>query len=140
MATIDQLIEQNAIQASTDFQWATQVPLDFTEASLQGVEEVLDAAHKGRVNEATRNSMINLLGSYVLHTAKTLNGGAYQMFEERPQPLLVCGLPNYSVGFLAMEKVAGRINGDEGDNIPFFYGGLVRAIERATPGSHALIV
>ena len=105
------------------------------------VEEVLGAAHKGQVSEETRRVwMTNLVGSYVLHTAKTLHGGEYQMFEERRQPLLVCGLPDYSVGFLAMEKVVGRISGDEGDNIPFLHEGLVSAIDRATLGSHALIV
>lgn len=125
--------------AAKDFQWATEVPLDFTAASMQGVEEVLDSAHKGRVNEQTQMEMINLLGSYVLHTAKLLHGGVFQMYQERPQPLLVTGLPNYSVAMLAMDKVAGRIKGDEGDNIPFFYDGFVRALERATPGSKALI-
>ena len=125
--------------AAKDFQWATEVPLDFTAASMQGVEEVLDSAHKGRVNEQTQMEMINLLGSYVLHTAKLLHGGVFQMYQERPQPLLVTGLPNYSVAMLAMDKVAGRIKGEEGDNIPFFYDGFVRGLERATPGSSALI-
>ena len=139
MANIELAIAENAQMAAKDFQWATEVPLDFTAASMQGVEEVLDSAHKGRVNEQTQMEMINLLGSYVLHTAKLLHGGVFQMYQERPQPLLVTGLPNYSVAMLAMDKVAGRIKGDEGDNIPFFYDGFVRALERATPGSKALI-
>ena len=51
-----------------------------------------------------------------------------QMFEQRPQPLLVVG-DDYSVAFLAMEKVAQRLDGDEADNIPFFYEGFVRALD-----------
>jgi hypothetical protein len=39
---------------------------------------------------------------------------------------------------MALEKVRGRVGGDEADNIPFFYAGFAERARKAVPGDDAL--
>jgi len=137
--SIDQLLYENAVQAAEEFQWATQVPLDFSPESMPGAEEVVAAAAVGGVDEETGLWIVNLVGSYILHVAFTEHGGHFEMYQKRPQPVLVVGQPKFSVAMMAMDKVAKRLGGNPTDNLALFYDGFVQAIERAKPGSNTLI-
>jgi hypothetical protein len=41
---------------------------------------------------------------------------------------------------VTFDKVRGRLSGDLGDNIPFFYEGFSERVRNATPGTSALYV
>lgn len=46
----------------------------------------------------------------------------------------------WTVAIIAWDKVRGRVGGDEGDNIPFFYPGFADRARKAKPGDDALYV
>ena len=116
--------------------------LDYLEASLEVVEDILsDAA--GYASDLTPDQIMILaqnFGCYILEVGRREFGGRYCWFDQRDQPVLVVGEPEYRVALLAWERVKGRLTGDEGDNIPFFYAGFAERARRAEPGSDALYV
>jgi hypothetical protein len=50
--------------------------------------------------------------------------------------VLVVGEPSFHVAMISWDKVRGRLNGDEADNIPFFYAGFAKRVREAEPGNH----
>ena len=54
--------------------------------------------------------------------------------------MLVVGEPAFRVAMIARDKVRGRLSGDRGDNLPFFYQGFAERVRRAEPGDDALYV
>jgi hypothetical protein len=67
-------------------------------------------------------------------------GGRYLWHDERDQPVLVVGEPNFRVAMIAWDKVRGRVGGDAGENIPFFYAGFAERARQAKAGDDALYV
>ena len=54
--------------------------------------------------------------------------------------MLVVGEPKFHVALMAFDKVRGRLAGDKGDNIPFFYEGFAARVKSAVPGTKVLYV
>ncbi|MGE3803617.1 MAG: hypothetical protein AB7K24_02975 [Gemmataceae bacterium] len=77
-------------------------PLDYSEASLVAVDELLSEA-ADFVDEMSPEQ-INLLaqdfGCYMLEVGRREFGGRYLWFEQRDQPLLVVGEPAFRVALL----------------------------------------
>jgi hypothetical protein len=116
--------------------------LDYSEASLDVVEEML-AETSDWVAELTPGQLSTIVqgfGCYVLEVGRREFGGRYQWHEERDQPVLVVGEPAFRVAMLTWDKVRGRIGGDAGDHIPFFYAGFAERARHAAPGTDALYV
>lgn len=117
--------------------------LDFSRASLLSVEAVLAKFAgwlEGDPGNEIVDSLVRTMGCYVLEVARREFGGNYRWFEERGQPVLVCGDDETHVALIAMDKVRGRVGGDEGDNIPFFYEGFAEAAASPVPGRTVLYV
>ena len=116
--------------------------LDYSEASLAVVEEMLAEAGQW-LSEMTPEQVTTLvqdLGCYVLEVGRREFGGRYQWHEGRDQPVLVVGEPSFRVAIITWDKVRGRINGDTGDNIPFFYAGFAGRARQAVPSTDVLYV
>jgi len=116
--------------------------LDYSEASLAVVEKILEASPEW-LDELTPEQVANLIqdfGCYILEVGRREFGGRYFWHDGREQPVLVVGEPAFRVAILAGDKVRGRLSGDEGDNIPFFYAGFAERARRASPGSDVLYV
>jgi hypothetical protein len=116
--------------------------LDFSEASLSVVEEMLEEA-SAFYEEATqeqRGIVAHEFGCYILEVARREFGGRYSWFTQRDQPVLVVGEPAFRVAMIARDKVQGRLSGDRADNIPFFYTGFAERVRKAEPGTDALYV
>jgi hypothetical protein len=116
--------------------------LDYSEASLAVVDEMLAEAGQW-LSEMTREQVTMLaqdFGCYVLEVGRKEFGGKYQWHDGRDQPVLVVGEPAFRVAMIAWDKVQGRLAGDEGDNIPFFYAGFAERARRAVPGTDVLYV
>lgn len=116
--------------------------LDFSEASLTVVEDMLAEA-AAWANDMTQGQIRTLtqdFGCYILEVAHRTFGGKFYWFDERDQPVLVVGEPEFRVSLMTWDKVRGRLPGDEGDNIPFFYTGFAERARRAEPGTDALYV
>ena len=116
--------------------------LDYSEARLEVFEDMLaEAAQWG--SDMTREQITTLVqdfGCYVLEVGRRQFGGRFLWHDGRDQPVLVVGEPTFRVAIIAWDKVRGRLGGDEGDNIPFFYAGFAERARQAVPGTDALYV
>jgi hypothetical protein len=116
--------------------------LDYSEASLTAVEDMLAEA-SAFAADMTPDQLTTLaqdFGCYILEVGRREFGGRYYWFEQRDQPVLVVGEPAFRVALLGWDRVRGRLSGDEGDNIPFFYAGFAERARQARPGDDALYV
>jgi len=116
--------------------------LDFTEASLSVVEEMLAEAalYAQGLSPGELTGLAQQFGSYVLEVGRREFGGRYLWHDDRDQPVLVVGEPKFRIAMIAWDKVRGRVSGDAGDNIPFFYAGFAERARAAKPGEDALYV
>jgi len=96
--------------------------LDYSEASLELVDRVLEDFHR---QEAPLPDDLHFLTSaYVFEVARRSFGGRYLRGDEDNPFVLVIGEGAAEVGVCIMSKVRGRtVNGPE-DSIPFFYAGI----------------
>ena len=116
--------------------------LDYSEASLAVVEDMLAEAGQW-LAEMTPEQVATLVqdfGCYILEVGRREFGGRYQWHDGRDQAVLVVGEPAFRVAILTGDKVRGRLGGDEGDNIPFFYAGFAAQARQAVPGTDSLYV
>lgn len=116
--------------------------LDYSETSLAVVEEAL-----GEMSEFVQDldsepatGMIEDFGCYILEVGRRTFGGRFQWFAARNQPVLVVEGPELRVALIAWDKVRGRLGGDKGDNIPFFFAGFAECVRKAEPGTDVLYV
>lgn len=102
--------------------------LDFSEASLELVDEVL---HDFYLQEAPLPDDLHFLASaYIFETARQQFGGRYLRGDAPDDFILAIGEPEFQVTVFVMSKVRNRtIKGPE-DNIPFFYAGIAPLVAR----------
>ena len=103
---------------------------DYSIASLQEVDELLEEMSDFAVDEDTIYNMYTMVGSYVFETARRNYGGKYYWMQDEEQPILVAGEPDFSVAIKAWEKVKGRLENGEEDNIPFYIEGFREHVEQ----------
>ena len=114
--------------------------LDFSVASLVVIEKMLADASVSSLSSERAEAMAMRCSGYILEVARRRFGGAYKYYDARSAPVLVVSGPDWTVALLARDKVRGRLSGDEGDNIPFFFEGFVEAVSNAKPGQSKLYV
>ncbi len=116
--------------------------LDFSVASLAAVDEMLVevSAYVADLDEAVVTGLVQQLGCYVLEVGRHAFGGEYYWHEEGEQPILVVGEPQAHVALMTWSKVVGRLTGDEGDDIVFFFGGFAEKAAQPEPGSNVLFL
>jgi hypothetical protein len=116
--------------------------LDFSVASLKAVDEMLVevSAFVADLEEDVVTDLVQQLGCYVLEVGRRAYGGQYFWHEEGEQPILVVGEPEAHVALMAWSKVTGRITGDEGDDIVFFFDGFAAKAAAPEPGSNVLFL
>jgi len=115
---------------------------DYSINSLAEVDDLLDEMSDYALDEDTIYNIFTMIGSYVFETARRNYGGKYYWIQEEEQPILVVGEPDFSVSIKAWEKVRGRLENGEEDNIPFYIKGLKEHIEKGEgqQGYQVLIV
>jgi hypothetical protein len=116
--------------------------LDYSESSLSAVDDMLAEASgfTKSMPDDQIDSLVRIIGSYVLEVGRCEFGGKYYWHDEHDQPVLVVGEPDYKIAILTFDKVRGRLFGDQADNIPFFYEGFAALARTAKPGSDVLYV
>lgn len=116
--------------------------LDYSEASLALVDRLLAEATSW-VSDLTHfqfNELVENISAYILEVGRREFGGRYMWHEGQDQPVLVVGEPDCRIGVLTREKVRGRLGGDDGDQIPFFYAGFAERARDAKFGDDVLFV
>lgn len=137
---MDKQVSENAALAVAQMNEQVGGKLDYSEASIQAVEDLASEAaqYSKGLDQGTIDSLTQLLGSYILEVAHRKYGGSYMWYEPQNAPLLVIGEPKYSVAIATFEKVRGRISGDSADNLVFFYQGFSERIRSAKPSEKVL--
>ena len=116
--------------------------LDGSVDSLQVVDEMLVevSGYVSDLDEAVVTSLVQQLGCYVLEVGRRAFGGEYFWHEAGEQPVLVVGEPDAHVALMTWSKVTGRITGDAGDDIVFFFDGFAAKAAAPEPGSNVLFL
>ncbi len=116
--------------------------LDYSAASLAAVDEILVevSGYVTELDEAVVTGLVQQLGCYVLEVGRRAYGGQYYWHNEGEQPVLVVGEPEAHVALLAWSKVVGRMTGDVGDEIPFFFEGFAQKAAQPTRGDELLFL
>jgi len=83
---------------------------------------------------------VQQVGCYVLEVARRAYGGTYYWHLEGEQPVLVVGEPDAHVAIMTWSKVVGRLTGDVGDNLPFFFDGFAEKAAAPEPGSSVMFL
>lgn len=133
-------VQINAASAVEQLQGRAGGKLDYSSASLQVVEEMLAEAAAQSLKLEAREALIELLGCYILEVGFREFGGKWSWYEKGKQPVLIVGEPEFHVAMMSFDKVRGRLSGDAGDNIPFFYAGFSERARSAEPGVRATYV
>ena len=116
---------------------------DYSFESLEAVDELLEEMSDFVTDdEDTMYNVCTMVGSYVFEVARRNCGGEYFWISDEEQPILEAGQPDYAVSIKAWEKVRGRLENGEEDNIPFYIAGFKEHVEKgkAQKGYTALIV
>ena len=116
--------------------------LDFSIESLAVVDEMLVevSAYVADLDEAVVTGLVQQLGSYVLEVGRRAFGGDYFWHKEGEQPILVVGEPEAHVALMTWSRIVGRLTGDEGDDIVFFFDGFAAQAAQPEPGSNVLFL
>lgn len=135
-------VHENAAQAVKQLGARVQGRLDYSVASLQAVEELLNdvANKKASIKSEAVEAIIELVGCYILEVGYREHGGKFAWYEKGQQPVLIVGEPTFHVAMMSFDKVRDRVNGDRADNIPFFYEGFTERAKAAVPGTRAVYV
>ena len=142
MSSLEEQVHEKAHLAVDQLQERAGGRLDYSEASLEAIEHILDEAaqYAAEMEQSNVDALVQLIGSYILTVAHKAHGGAFCWHEQQDQPALVVGEPQRHVAIMTFSKVKSRLGGDKADNIPFFYQGFSARAKSATPGTHALYV
>ena len=131
-----------AERAVTSLQARAGGRLDFSIASLAAVDEMLAevSEYVTNLDEAVVTGLVQQLGCYVLEVGRRAFGGEYLWHDEGEQPILVVGEPEAHVALMTWSKVVGRLTGDVGDDIVYFFSGFAQKAEHPEAGSNVLFL
>jgi hypothetical protein len=131
-----------AERAVTSLQTRAGGRLDYSIASLEVVNEMLTevSEYVADLDEAVVTGLVQQLGCYVLEVGRRAFGGEYFWHDEGEQPILVVGEPEAHVALMTWSKVVGRLTGDVGDDIAFFFNGFAEKAAKPEPGSNVLFL
>ncbi len=133
-------IKEKADLAVIQFQERAGGKLNYSPESLSIIEEMLAEASEfyNELPSDQVESLSQLMGSYILYVGYKEHGGNFYWSDEKNQPVLVVGEPDYKIAIMTFFKVKGRLAGDGADNIPFFYDGFSKRVNSAVKGTSAL--
>ncbi|MEO5686099.1 MAG: hypothetical protein ABIR54_01960 [Burkholderiaceae bacterium] len=142
MNAIFEEVATAAERAVTSLQARAGGRLDYSVASLAAIDEMLAevSAYVADLDEAVVTGLVQQLGCYVLEVGRRTYGGAYFWHDEGEQPILVVGEPEAHVALMTWSKVVGRLTGDVGDDIVYFFAGFAQKAETPEAGSNVLFL
>lgn len=142
MGDLERDVEQAASRLVAHLAESGQATLDYSEESLATIEALLAEASKRRASmtDTERAGMVWAFGSYILAVGRRLFGGVYLWHPGYEAPLLRVGAPEEHTALLTFRKVDGRIGGDEGNNIPFFFDGFASRVRKPIAGQSTLCI
>ena len=142
MNAIQEEVTTAAERAVTSLQARAGGRLDWSVASLVAVDEMLAevSGYVADLDEAVVTGLVQQVGCYVLEVGRRAYGGEYFWHDEGEQPILVVGEPAAHVALMTWSKVVGRLTGDVGDDIVYFFSGFAQKAEHPEAGSNVLFL
>jgi hypothetical protein len=142
MNAIQEEVTSAAERAITSLQARAGGRLDYSVASLAAVDEMLveASAYVADLDETVVTGLVQQLGCYVLEVGRRAYGGEYFWHDEGEQPILVVGEPAAHVALMTWSKVVGRLTGDAGDDIVYFFDGFAEKAATPEPGANVLFL
>jgi hypothetical protein len=142
MNAIQQEVISAAERAIVSLQPRAGGRLDYSIASLEAVDEMLVevSGYVADLDETVVTGLVQQLGCYVLEVGRRAFGGEYFWHDEGEQPILVVGAPAAHVAIMTWSKVVGRLTGDVGDDIAFFFNGFAEKAAAPEPGANVLFI
>jgi len=142
MSNLKGQVLEKAASAVEQFQERAVVALDYSEASLSAIDEMLGEASEyiDDMPEEQISALVHLAGSYVLAVAANEFDGQFYWHEQQDQPVFVVGEPDFNVAIITFNKVRSRLNGDVADNLPFFFSGFAERARLPQSGDSAIFV
>jgi hypothetical protein len=142
MNAIIEEVTTAAERAVTSLQARAAGRLDYSIASLAAIDEILVevSGYVTNLDEAVVTGLVQQLGCYVLEVGRKAFGGEYFWHDEGEQPILVVGEPEAHVALMTWSKVVGRLTGDVGDDIVFFFDGFAGKAAKPEPGTDVLFL
>ncbi|MZQ81079.1 hypothetical protein GQF01_02880 [Paenibacillus sp. 5J-6] len=136
-------LEQDIITTAESFanNFSDKGNFDYSVQSLRKLDDILEELCEYQIDDDTIDSVSSMAGSYIFEVARRNYGGQYIWVQERDQPVLVTGEPEYSISIFAFDKVRGRIRNGKEDDIPYYFDGYIEAVEKGkNTGYRATIV
>ncbi|NEW06879.1 hypothetical protein GK047_12785 [Paenibacillus sp. SYP-B3998] len=135
-------LEQDIITTAESFvnNFSDKGNFDYSVQSLRKLDNILEELSEYQIDDDTLDSVSSMAGSYIFEARRNY-GGQYIWVQERNQPVLVTGEPEYSISIFAFDKVRGRIRNGKEDDIPYYFDGYIEAVEKGkNTGYRATIV
>ncbi|KZE73490.1 hypothetical protein [Paenibacillus elgii] len=125
-------LEQDIILTAESFtkNFSDKGNFDFSVDSLRNVDDILEELGGFELDDNILDSVSSMAGCYIFEVARRNYGGKYYWLQEREQPVLVTGEPEFSISIMAFEKVRSRIQNGKEDEIPYYFDGYIQAIEK----------
>ncbi|WP_010492873.1 hypothetical protein [Paenibacillus elgii] len=125
-------LEQDIILTAESFtkNFSDKGNFDFSVDSLRNVDDILEELGGFELDDNILDSVSSMAGCYIFEVARRNYGGKYYWIQERKQPVLVTGEPEFSISIMAFEKVRSRIQNGKEDEIPYYFDGYIRAVEK----------
>ena len=128
-------LEEEIVSHAKSFveQLKEKFDMDYSVSSLEILDSILESTmeyYQTETDETIKKRIIDRASSYVFEVGRQNFGGNYFWHDTFNQPLLITGQPEFEITLLAYDKVKGRLENGIEDNIPFFFAGYIRGIER----------
>ena len=106
--------------------------LDFSVESLIAVDDILEEASNfyNEMSEDEKLKLIRTTGCYIAEVARRNFGGKYYWDRHLEQPIFITGEPEFEVMILPLDKVRGRLENGQEDNIPFYFEGYIEQVQK----------
>ena len=132
-------IYDNAQKYIEDFDVEGQ--LNYSENSLLNVDWFVEDQYQfgDPLNSEYNNEIIELVGSYVLEVARQIYGGNYFWNEDKTEPILVTGQPEFEISFSIYDRVRTRLETEHSENILYYFNLFAEKVKNAKPGDKELV-
>ncbi len=132
-------IYDNAQRYIEDFDMEGQ--LNYSENSLLNVDWFVEDQYQfgDPLNSEYNNEIIELVGSYVLEVARQIYGGNYFWNEDKTEPILVTGQPEFEISFSIYDRIRTRLETEHSESILYYFNLFAEKVKNAKPGDKELV-
>jgi len=136
MSDLKHLIHSTADQACQSFAERAGDSLDYSQASLAMIDEMMDefAAMAADMPVDARQGLVQIMGCYTMAVADKTFEGEFLWDERSEQPVFVVGEPEYHIAFKSFDKIAARLVGNVDSKVQTLFNEFAEKCRSAETG------